>query len=307
MSYVDDLHGQDLGEEYDIALSFAGEDRAIAREIADKITVLGYRVFYDEYERAQLWGADLSTVLGRIYSEAAHFCVILISTYYVQKPWTNHERQFALARALKERQPYILPILLDGTKLPGLSPTIGYLDLRNTTVAEICKLLVDKLGPSLQTKQPGSRGEKGNVSVERIREVLAACYRRAIFTRSHAQLDHQAMFDSLANCRSTLQKIVVFVEPEELQRLVAGIIGELDFIERCEKKPFTWEGMGTMGTIDGAKLRIIHALVELSKAVQVPFILPTSLTEELFWSKEDADKPPIGPVSPDHSIPDGGV
>jgi TIR domain len=280
---------------YDLALSFAGEDRDIARKIADGVLALNYQVFFDEYEKAQLWGADLTAELGRIYGEDARFCVILISKHYAEKSWTNHERQFALARAMEDRRPYILPLRIDDTRLPGLPPTLGYLDLRNTDIAEVCKLLADKLGPPLQTKRQAAVGRRSDISVDRIREVLAACYRRAVFTRFHAQLDAQAMLDSLAECRSTLQRIVVFVEPEELQRLVAGIIGELDLIERIGKEPFTWNGLGTMGTIDGAKLRIINALVELSKAAKIPFVLPTSMTEEVFWSKEDADKPPEGP------------
>jgi hypothetical protein len=291
---------------YDVALSFAGEDRDIAREIADRIIALQYQVFFDEYEKAQMWGADLTSELGRIYGEEARFCLILISKHYAEKPWTNHERQFALARALEDRRPYILPLRIDDTRLPGLPPTWGYLDLRNTDIVEVCKLLVDKLGPPLQTKRRAAGDQKRAISEDRIREVLATCYRRAVFTRFHAQLEIQAMLDSLAECRSTLQRLVVFVEPEEMQRLVAGIIGELDLIERIGKEPFTWNGLGTIGTIDGAKLRIINALVELAKAAHSSFVLPTSITEELFWSKEDADKPPEGHETLERWIYRGG-
>jgi hypothetical protein len=40
------------------------------------------------------------------------------------------------------------------------------------------------------------------------------------------------MFVSLADCRASLQKLVFYVEPSHLQRLVSSIIGEHDFIER---------------------------------------------------------------------------
>src|ERR1700738_703177 len=99
MTTVDDRQ-QAPHLEYDIALSFASENRAVAQDIADKCTGLGYSVFYDDYEKAALWGEDLSSVLGRIYSEASRYCVMLISKYYAEKAWTNHERQFALARAM---------------------------------------------------------------------------------------------------------------------------------------------------------------------------------------------------------------
>ena len=40
--------------DYDIAISFAGENRAIAEEIAEKLTSSGIKVFYDSYEKATL-------------------------------------------------------------------------------------------------------------------------------------------------------------------------------------------------------------------------------------------------------------
>ncbi len=63
-------------------------------------------------------------------------------------------------------------------------------------------------------------------------------------------------------------------------------------LERIGKEPTSWYGPDRVDTIDGAKLRIINALAKLSNAAQIPFVLPTTLTQESFWSKEDADKPP---------------
>lgn len=277
--------------EYDLAISFAGEDRSVAKNIATKLRRMGYQIFYDEFERAKLLGEDLTSVLGDIYANRSRYCLILISKNYIEKPWTKHERQFALSRALKERRAYILPLKLDDTELPGLSPTVGYLDLRNTDVAEVCSLLASKLGAPTGAVQATG---KAKTSKARIRDVLSACYRRAVFTRYHAQMSHDAMIASLTDCRVTLQKLVVRVTPSECQRLVAGIIGEIDLIERVHAKAFTWAGSGTAATIDGAKLRIIHALSELARDANLPLEFPQSLTEELIYSQEDANSPPVG-------------
>ena len=43
-------------EHYDIALSFAGEDRAYVQEVATALQAAGVKVFYDEFETADLWG-----------------------------------------------------------------------------------------------------------------------------------------------------------------------------------------------------------------------------------------------------------
>jgi hypothetical protein len=278
--------------EYDLAVSYAGEDRPVADEIARKLKRMGYKLFYDGFERAKLIGEDLTSILGEIYANGSRYCLILISKEYVTKPWTNHERQFALSRALKERRAYILPLKLDDTDLPGLSPTIGYLDLRNSTVPELCSLLAQKLGPPAGERSHSV--DETRVSKARIRDVLSACYRRAVFTRLHAQMSHDAMIASLADCRVALQRLVVRVTPSECQRLVAGIIGELDLIERVHAAGFTWAGSGTAATIDGAKLRIIHSLSELARVAKLPLEFPQSLTEELMRSKEDADSAPKG-------------
>src|ERR1035437_6451672 len=46
-------------KEFDIALSFAGEDREVVDVLAALLKERGVRVFYDKYEQAQLWGTDL--------------------------------------------------------------------------------------------------------------------------------------------------------------------------------------------------------------------------------------------------------
>jgi len=107
-------------------------------------------------------------------------------------------------------------------------------------------------------------------------------------------MDHDAMIASLADCRVALQKLVPRISPAGCQRLVAGIVGEIDLIERTHAKGFTWNGSGTAATIDGAKLRIIHSLGELAKQAGVSLEFPKSLTEELIWGRPEADMPPEG-------------
>lgn len=52
---------------YDVGLSFAGEDRHYARQVAESLREKGIRVFYDEFEEANLWGKDLYQYLCDIY------------------------------------------------------------------------------------------------------------------------------------------------------------------------------------------------------------------------------------------------
>ncbi|MFE3898545.1 MULTISPECIES: toll/interleukin-1 receptor domain-containing protein [unclassified Priestia] len=130
---------------YDIAISFAGEDRKIAEEIANKLNELGIRVFYDNFEKAILWGKDLYTHLSDVYGEKAKYCLMIVSKSYAKKHWTNLERKAAQAKAFREEHEYILPLRLDDTEIPGLLSTTGYIDIRDTNIDEIIDLITQKI------------------------------------------------------------------------------------------------------------------------------------------------------------------
>jgi hypothetical protein len=145
-------HSQRAIFEYDVALSFAGEDRKLADDIANELRKHGVRVFYDSFEQANLWGKDLFAHLHEIYSKKSRFCIMLVSEAYSSKMWTVHERKSAQSRALKERDnEYILPVRIDNTELPGLPDTIAYIDISQYGYLEICRLFIQKLGGSLST------------------------------------------------------------------------------------------------------------------------------------------------------------
>lgn len=130
---------------YDVALSFAGEDRKYAEELAARLNEASIEVFYDSFEQANLWGKDLYQHLQVIYRHQAKFCVVFLSENYARKLWTNHELKQMQARAFEERQEYILPVKIDDTEIPGINPTVGYVDLRNVSVSHIAELIVQKL------------------------------------------------------------------------------------------------------------------------------------------------------------------
>ncbi|HEY6805450.1 MAG TPA: TIR domain-containing protein [Pyrinomonadaceae bacterium] len=132
--------------DYDVTLSFAGEDRAYVEKIAAALYALGIRVFYDRYEQVDLWGKDLYTHLDDVYHKRAQFCIVFISRHYADKVWTNHERKSAQARAFKEKSEYILPVRFDDTEVPGILPTIGYIDGTSREPAETALIIAKKTG-----------------------------------------------------------------------------------------------------------------------------------------------------------------
>lgn len=114
--------------DYDIAVTFAGEDREYVELVVTGVKAAGYSVFYDEDNSAELWGEELTEFFPLIYEQRARFAVMFISNAYAVKPWTRLERRSVLLRAMDQEEAYLLPVRLDSTPLPGLRSTIGYLD-----------------------------------------------------------------------------------------------------------------------------------------------------------------------------------
>jgi TIR domain-containing protein len=130
---------------YQVALSFAGEDREKAEALAGALKKLGVKVFYDAFEKEALWGVDLYSYLSELYRFKAKYCVMFISRDYAKKIWTNHERKAAQARAFEDNRIYILPIRIDDTEVPGILPTVGYLRWEDENPESIANLIAEKL------------------------------------------------------------------------------------------------------------------------------------------------------------------
>ncbi|MDA0169396.1 TIR domain-containing protein [Solirubrobacter taibaiensis] len=130
---------------YDVALSYAGEDREVARAIARIAQANEVRLYFDEHYLWETWGTNLLDDLGRIYSDESRYCLLLISEDYCAKPYTNFERQMALSRALESGEEYVLPVRLDDAWPPGLPETTAYFDLRVRSTAELGEWLVRKV------------------------------------------------------------------------------------------------------------------------------------------------------------------
>jgi hypothetical protein len=161
--------------EFDVAVSFAGEDREFVEEIVNQIKATGLRVFYDSDYSSDMWGEELTEYLDEIYRVRSRYAVIFISKFYAAKMWTNYERRSVLARALEDASVYMLPVRLDDTTLPGLRPTIGYLDARQVGLAGIVQAILAKLGTtrpaqiSTITRVPRTEVERQQLLLDRPR------------------------------------------------------------------------------------------------------------------------------------------
>lgn len=101
---------------YQVALSFAGEQRSYVSAVAHALQARGISVFYDEFEALTLWGKDGIEFFHQLFAADASYVVMFISNEYVNKKWTRHERRAALSRAIAEEHEYVLPVRFDDTR-----------------------------------------------------------------------------------------------------------------------------------------------------------------------------------------------
>lgn len=144
---------------YDVALSFAGEDRPKVEELAGELRRRGISVFYDRYEQSNLWGKNLYDYLTELYTNRCKYCVAFVSRAYVTKEWTRLERSSVQARALRERAEFFLPVRLDDTDIPGLLSITAYVNLREQSLLEVADLICSKLSCGNESQKiPGTQG-----------------------------------------------------------------------------------------------------------------------------------------------------
>ena len=146
---------------FDVALSFADEDRETAEKIAVKLKNKGFKVFYDNFYKMELVGKDLSKIFHRIYSKNSKYVIIFISKHYSIKDWSNFEFEIALEESKTRKKEFILPIKLDDSIVQGLKRTIGYIDFKKEGIDGIVRILVEKIN-----SKPNIFEEKQNVIAE---------------------------------------------------------------------------------------------------------------------------------------------
>ena len=159
--------------EYDVALSFAGENREYVDQVYLHLMTSGVKPFYDQAEEVDLWGKNLTEHLDDIYRNKARYCVMFISQHYADKVWPNLEKRSALARELIDTG-YILPARFDDADILGLPPSKAYVDLQKKTPEQLVELIIKKLGrvsaPTINIRNQSYRRPKTSKSFNPYKE-----------------------------------------------------------------------------------------------------------------------------------------
>ncbi len=113
--------------EYDFAISFAGENRTLAKYIADLLAALDCTVFYDEYFEANFLGKAWGKQFAEVFSKKSRFVVCLLDSNHKEKIWPTFERECFSPRIEDEA---VIPVYLDDTVFVGIPKDIIGIDFK---------------------------------------------------------------------------------------------------------------------------------------------------------------------------------
>lgn len=139
----------DGGQQYDLAVSFAGAQRPLARRFARACEALGLSVFYDENVTEQMWGRDFIQEFRRVYGgELARYVVPFLSTEYLAGPYPMDEFDAANTYAVQRRDdPFLLPVTVGEVEIPEnlLRSSICYLRSEDYSPEELARIASDRV------------------------------------------------------------------------------------------------------------------------------------------------------------------
>ena len=180
-----------MAYKYDVALSFAGENRDFAEAIAVALRSENVKVFYDEFNSADLWGEDLPVKLREIYFTYSRYCMMILSDHYVNKMWPTLERKNATERLIKRLDgAYILPVRLDGFSgdVPGLPNTIGYLSVESHESEKVVDSFLKKIGRNRNKLQNLSTQSSAKAHIPRLKRSFSDLEKKKFLKESFEQI-----------------------------------------------------------------------------------------------------------------------
>ncbi len=139
------------GFRFDFGISFAGNDRALARQLRDGLKNAGFAVFYDEDFEHEMIGHDGTLYLRNVYSRECRFCVVLISQAYDKRDWTNLEREAVQARELRGERGILIPVPIEDYQPLWLPETRIRFDLWKRSIPELVALLTKRCNSAQKT------------------------------------------------------------------------------------------------------------------------------------------------------------
>lgn len=134
---------------YDLAVSFAGEQRDYVERVVAECKARDLRVFYDRDAKVNIWGRNFIREFRTVYGGTqAHFFVPFLSTEYLSKAYPMDEFHAAMVEAINRRTyDYILPVIIGDVRVPSdlLSPAIGFLRAEDYPPETLASIIAERV------------------------------------------------------------------------------------------------------------------------------------------------------------------
>ena len=133
--------------QYQIALSFAGEQRPLVAAVAERLAAaLGRdQVFYDRFHEAELARPDLDLYLQQLYHERSRLVVVFLGADYQRKEWCGLEWRSVRDLIKSKRSEQIMLVRVDDGALPGVFGIDGWVEARGRDPGELADLILERL------------------------------------------------------------------------------------------------------------------------------------------------------------------
>jgi hypothetical protein len=143
---------------FQVALSFAGEQRPLAAAVADRLSAtLGRdQVFYDRYYEADLARLDLDIYLQALYHERSRLVVVILGKDYNREEWPGLEWRAVRDLIKMKSSERIVLVRVDDAPVPGVFGLDGYLDARHLSPELIADHILERLRRLEPSPTPGS-------------------------------------------------------------------------------------------------------------------------------------------------------
>ena len=239
------------------------------------------------------WNEEIQKALA-----SASVAVLLVSSAFLASGFIAQNELPPLLKAAQEEGVtifwiYLSPCLFEHTEIAtyqaayDISRPLNRMPRpqREAVLSEICFNLVQIANRPIAPRALTPPGDDG------VRELLERCYRRALFTRTHAQMNIDAMFDSIEECRGLVQRTIPKISDPNLQQTAIDLLAILGRIVDHREHD---SGPLDLSKIDQLKLGALNAFQSLAAAKGVRYALPRpgSLGESVYFTQEEAVHPP---------------
>lgn len=142
-----DLRVSIRAHQFDVALSFPGEERELVEQIAIELehTLGPNRYFYDRNYVGQLARPGMDVLLQSIYRERSRLVVVFISGHYQTKDWCGVEFRAIRDIINRRESDRVMYIKTGEGTVDGVLPNDGYVDARHYTPRQLAEFIEQRL------------------------------------------------------------------------------------------------------------------------------------------------------------------